>query len=259
MAPDPDGYPTPLEVDLTFRDSGAKLVPAIAPDPDVPPLLGISRGPRNVGTVSVPIQTVTNGTPFRIYVDRPTLLLPRFDLLPTAAGQHTIWDVVYAPTDTPLKAFLLPAGTQNAGIRLPGSAIYLWAKGTWYIYVFSTTAGNLLFSTIATEDTTAVEKILAQASNNSSSEVVVAAATVTDVIDGAQVAALLHIRIGNSGANPVTILFGDNDVPDANTGFLLNSGAFMTFTGLEIPTGRLRVFSTLGTNLHMIVVNRFGI
>ena len=258
MAPDPDGYPTPLEVDLTFRDSGARLVPALAPDPEIPPYLGISRGPRNVGTLSVTINTVTNGVPQRIYVDRPTLLLPRFDLLAAAPGQFTFWDIVFSPTDTPLKAFLNPAGTQNVGIRLPGGAIYLWAKGTWYIYVFSTTAGNLLFTTIASEDTTILERLLNQSADNGSSERALAAATVTDIVDGPQMAGMLHLRISNSGANPATFVFGDNEVPDANTGFLLNSGAFMTFTGQEIPMGRLRAFSTLGTNLHIITVDRFS-
>lgn len=256
--PEEQEDPFELARGLTFRDSQAELHPPDHILDEKVPFLGVSRRNRGVGMVSVPITNGTTGTPTRFIVDRPTLFLPRFELLSAAPGNFRFFDICYAPVDIQSKAFQTPASVQNEGIRLPAGACHFWAKGIWWIFVSSMQAGNLNFSTIAVDDPFTTDRIIRDSNGASGSfEIALAAATLTTILEGPSIAGCVTLILSNSGANPANLSFGDNNPADGNTGIALAAGATLVLNGREIPMARLQGFSTGGTNIGVVTISRF--
>src|SRR5262245_60999377 len=133
MTDEVTGFPLPLERDLTFRDSDARLVPAVDPDPELlVPKLGISRGPKSLSLINVPVETGAIGTSpsTKYYFARPCLLIPASNIFPSAPGTFTNWDIYYSPVDPMQKAFYLGTGAGDTlGFRTANGCIHIWAPG----------------------------------------------------------------------------------------------------------------------------------
>ena len=244
-----------LERDLTFRNNETALVPNILDTEPKIPLLGQSKKPGHLGFLNFVVQS---GAPSgwqatKIVVTRPTLLIPYFAAFPQTPNQFTDWVMSAFPED-PSSKVLYNLGSNGNGFQ-QNRGFYLWTPGVWWITVAAVNAvagRNLAFLQIPLEDPRAVDLLFNQAAAQSSFQIPVGVATVEELAHSAQVMRWLYVRIHNTGANPVRLVWGTNTAPSGTDGILLNAGEFQELEGHQIPMADLRSFSTLGTELELI-------